>query len=223
MQLIFDTAVIANLATAAFSAVLSLYLLALWFRQKNHLYTDLPLMFGITFMAQAFNTLIRTLPLIGVVEMSLNLFRLRTLVIMGTAFPLLVVALHIWLPRARRHHSRIVGLLAVYWVLVALLGPSEGVIMLLCIPVVLVLSMTMIVTFIITWKTNRLKEVRSDLMVLSFVLGFVSQLVASQVILNNVLITLGTVFSTLGLTNPWFRRRHIPLAMPPESVESTVV
>ena len=203
---------IANLSTAVFSAVLSLFLIVLWFRQKNHMYTDLPLLFGIMFMAQAFNSIIRTLPTLGVLEASLNLFRLRSLVIFGTVFPLAVIVLQIWLPKIRNKYSRILGVLVLYWFGVSLLAPSESVIMLLCIPIILVLTIAMVVTFAITWKTGRLKEVRSDLMVLSFVIGFVSQLVTSLVVLDNILIALGTILMTLALTNPWYRRKHPAIA-----------
>jgi len=203
-----DLAAIANLSSAVFSVALSMFLLALWSRQKNHLYTDLPLLFGIMFFAQALNSIIRTLPTLGIIEASLDLFRLRSLVILAVVFPLTLVALNIWLPRIRDKYSRILAVLALYWVAVTLFGPSEGLIMLLCIPILLVLDMTMVVTFSITWKTGRLKEVRSSLMVLAFLLGFVSQLFTSMVVLDNVLLAMATGIMTLAVINPWFRRKH---------------
>jgi hypothetical protein len=208
MQLTPDLAAIANLSSAVFSVALSMFLLALWSRQKNHLYTDLPLLFGIMFFAQALNSIIRTLPTLGIIEASLDLFRLRSLVILAVVFPLTLVALNIWLPRIRDKYSRILAVLALYWVAVTLFGPSEGLIMLLCIPILLVLDMTMVVTFSITWKTGRLKEVRSSLMVLAFLLGFVSQLFTSMVVLDNVLLAMATGIMTLAVINPWFRRKH---------------
>jgi hypothetical protein len=223
MQLTPDLAAIANLSSAVFSVALSMFLLALWSRQKNHLYTDLPLLFGIMFFAQALNSIIRTLPTLGIIEASLDLFRLRSLVILAVVFPLTLVALNIWLPRIRNRYSRVLAVLALYWVAVTLLAPSEGLIMLLCIPILLVLDMTMVVTFSITWKTGRLKEVRSSLMVLAFLLGFVSQLFTSMVVLDNVLLAMATGIMTLAVINPWFRRRRPISTNPIEAPASVAV
>lgn len=212
MQPTLDTATIASLSSAVFSIVLSVFLVGLWLRQRNHLYTDLPLLFGIMFYAQALNSIIKVLPTLGIVEASLALFRFRTLIIFATVLPLAVVVLHVWMPRMRDRYSRILGMLTLYWVIVTLLAPTESLVMLLCIPILLVLSVAMIVTFSITWKTGRLKEVRSGLMVLAFILGFLSQLVTSSIVLDNVLIAVSTGIMTLALINPWFRRR--PAAVP---------
>lgn len=206
MQLTIDLASFANLSTSVFSIVIAAFLISVWLRQKNHLYTDLPLLFGIMFMAQALNSIIRTLPALGIVEASLVLFRIRSLVILAVVFPLALVALHIWLPRIRHRYSRVLAVLALYWIAVTLLAPSEGLVMLLCIPILLVLDLTMIVTFAITWKTGRLKEVRSSLMVFAFVLGFVSQLFTSMVVLDNVLLAMATGTMTVAIINPWFKR-----------------
>ena len=211
MQLTPDMGVLAYLSTAVLSVVLSVFLLVLWARQKNHLYTDLPLLFGVMFVAQAFNSVIRTLPTLGVLEASLDIFRFRTLVMLGSVLPLTVMVLFIWLPRMRAKYTRILGALTLYWAAVTLLAPSEALIMILCIPIILVLTVAMVVTFSITWKTGRLREVRSDLMVLCFVLGIMSQLTASMVLVNNALWALGTVAATLALTNPWYKRKQSAL------------
>jgi len=223
MQLTLDTASIASLSSAAFSVVVSVFFLGLWLRQKNHLYTDLPLSFGVMFMAQALNSIIKVLPTLGMLDASLVLFRIRTIVIFGTVFPLAVVVLHIWLPKARARYSRVLGALTLYWVAVTLFAPSEGLIMLFCIPILLVLDIAMIVTFSITWRTGRLKEVRSGLMVFAFVLGFLSQLVTSQVVLDNVLLALTTAIMTLALINPWFRRKHVLIVKPIETTSTVSV
>jgi len=216
MQLTPDMGVLAYLSTA----VLSVFLLVLWARQKNHLYTDLPLLFGVMFMAQAFNSIIRTLPTLGVLEASLDVFRFRTLVMLGSVLPLTIIVLFIWLPRIRAKYTRILGALTLYWALVTLLAPSEALIMILCIPIILVLTVAMVVTFSITWKTGRLREVRSDFMVLCFVLGIMSQLTASMVLVNNALWALGTVAATLALTNPWYKRKQSALTKPNEVYSS---
>lgn len=212
MQIVIDAATAANIATALFSAVLSVYLFSLWRRQENPLLTDLPLMFGITFMTQALNNLILVLPAMNIVEASLALFRFRSLVIIGTAFPMLVVLVTIWLPRFKRHHSKIIGVLAVYWTTVALLAPNDQIIMMMHLPVIAALTIGMIVTFSITWRTGRLKEVRSGLIVLSFLFGLIGQ--AAKVplmnmgldVLAHLNIAVVTILATLGLANPWYRR-----------------
>ncbi|TFF91883.1 hypothetical protein EU545_02645 [Candidatus Thorarchaeota archaeon] len=212
MQIVIEMTTLANIATALFSAVLSIYLFSLWRRQENPLLTDLPLMFGITFLTQAVNNLILVLPALEILEASLDLFRFRSIVIIGTAFPMLVVLVTIWLPRFKKHHSKIIGLLAVYWVLVALLAPSDQIIMMLHLPVIATLTIGMIITFSITWRTGRLKEVRSELIVLSFLFGLVGQ-AAKVPLMNMGLDVLGhiinaavTVLATLALANPWYRR-----------------
>jgi hypothetical protein len=223
MQLTIDLASFANLSTSVFSIIIAVFLITVWSRQKNHLYTDLPLLFGVMFLAQAVNSIVRTLPTLGIVESSLLLFRLRTLVILAEVFPLTLVALHIWLPRIRNRYSRVLAVLALYWVAVTALAPSESLIMLLCIPILLVLDFTMIATFSITWKTGRLKEVRSGLMVSGFVLGFVSQLFTSMVLLDNVLLALATGIMTVAVINPWFRRGHPPTAKLVETSTSPAI
>jgi hypothetical protein len=206
MQLTIDLASFATLSSSVLSIVLALFLISLWLRQKNHLYTDLPLMFGIMFVAQAVNSIIKLLPNLGIVEASSALFRVRALIIFGTVLPLAVIVLNVWLPRLRRRYSRILGVLALYWAIVTLFAPSDNLVMLLCIPILLVFMIALIVTFSITWRTGRLREVRSGLMVLAFVLAFISQLVASSVIVDNILVALSSGITTLAIINPWFRR-----------------
>lgn len=203
MQTFPDLTITSNIVTIILSIIMATYLLMIWYKQVARLNTDLPLMFGITYVAQAVNNTIRILPMLGIVEMTMELFRFRAIVIIATAFPMLGVVLHIWFPKYRKYHMKILAALVVYWTLVALLGPSEETIILFVMPIILVLTIGMIVTFSITWKTGRLKEVRSDLLVLSFIFGIASQLVATQVVLNNSLTATATVTSTLGLTTPW--------------------
>lgn len=206
MQLTIDLATFANLSSSLFCSFLAVFLISVWLRQKNRLYTDLPLLFGVMFLSQALNSMVRLLPTFGIVESSLLLFRFRAIVIFGAVFPMGLLTLHIWFPRIRRMYSRLLGILTLYWIGVCVLVPSESLIMLLCIPVILVLDSVMTLTFCITWKTGRLKEVRSSLMVLGSVLGFLSQLFASTVILDAVLLALANGIITVAVVNPWFRR-----------------
>jgi hypothetical protein len=84
------------------------------------------------------------------------------MVIGGAIVPVLGAILQIWTPSYQKYHTRTVLLLTVYWFSIALLGPSEPIIMILTIPILLIISIVMMITFIITWKTGRLKEVRSE-------------------------------------------------------------
>ncbi|MFW9800482.1 MAG: hypothetical protein ACFFD9_08600 [Candidatus Thorarchaeota archaeon] len=218
MQTLNDVTVTSVLVTIGLSVLMAAYLIRMWFHQEHRLNTDLPLMFGIVFLAQAVNNLIRLLPMVGILEMTLELFRVRALVIIATSFPLLGVVLHIWLPGIRRHHMKILAALVTYWVVAALLGPTEETIILLVMPVILTLTIGMVLTFAVTWKTSRLKEVRSDLMVVSFIFGILSQVVATDILLNNVLTALATLLATLGLTNPWRSRKTVEMTTRPTIV-----
>lgn len=212
MQITLEMTTVANIATAIFSVLIAAYLFRLWNRQENKLYTDLPLMFGITFITQAFNNLILVLPALGLVADTMELFRFRSIVIIGTAFPMLVVLITIWLPRLKRHHSKILGLLALYWIVIALSAPSDQVIMMLHLPVILALTIGMIITFSITWKTGRLKEVRSDLIVVSFLVGLIGQALKVPLmnmdldVLGHIINAAATILATIALANPWYRR-----------------
>jgi hypothetical protein len=136
--------------------------------------------------------------------------------ISGSALPLLAALLAIWLPRFQHRHAQIMLLSIAYWFTISLIGPTEVFIMALLIPLLLAFSFGMIVTFAITWKTGRLQEVRSDLMVVSIGLGFVSQAIKipmqaagfDWVILSIAALT--AVLAGIALYNPWFRRQQAP-------------
>ncbi|RLI58303.1 MAG: hypothetical protein DRP09_00780 [Candidatus Thorarchaeota archaeon] len=210
MQTITDITITVNLTTAVLSAILSAYVIRLWYRQEHRLTTDLPLMFGITFMGQAVNNVLLALPLMGLVDDSIIFFQIRALWIVTTIFPLLGVVINIWLPRYERYHHRILGALAAYWVAVVLLNSSETMIIRLHMPVIIALTIAMIVTFSITWKTGRLQEIRSDLLVLTFALGTVGQGIKALFGLDSVVqivTAIGTILITVALVNPWYHRR----------------
>jgi len=163
-------------------------------------------------MAQGINMFLQHLPKTGLVELTLDYFRLRAMVILGTTLPLMVLVLNIWAFKYSRYHGRIfIGLIA-YWTLAVLLSPNENVIMTLCIPPLLMLMVAMMATFIITWKTGRLQEIRSDVLIISFVIGIVGQ--GLKVPLTNmglehvadIMTMLMMVIATIGLVNPWRRR-----------------
>lgn len=210
MQTLTETTIAVNLLTALLSAVLSVYVIRLWYRQENRLSTDLPLMFGITFVGQAVNNVMLALPLMGFVAATLLYFKIRALWLVLTIFPLLGVVVNIWLPKHRRHHTRILALLMLYWILVAVLSPTEEIVIRLHMPVILMLTLAMVATFAIVYKTGRLKEVRSELIVITFALGTVGQAIKAVLQLDfmtQVFTAIGTVLIVIALVNPWYRGR----------------
>lgn len=84
--------------------------------------------------------------------------------------------------------------------------------MTLLIPVLLILGIIMMLTFIITWRTGRLKEVRSDFMVISVLFGMASQvlrvplLATSIFYIPDVLLTISMVLTAIAFANPWYYR-----------------
>lgn len=217
MQIILDFTLLAGIVASVLSAVLATYLIYLWHKQQNRLLTDLPLMFGIVFFAHAMNQSLLLLSDAGYLQMTLDAFRVRALIVGGIALPLVGVLLHIWLPKIRRHHMRIMGLIAVYWIFTALSGPTQELIMLFHLPIIITFMGGMIVTFLVTWKTGRLKEVRSDLMVFSSILSLAGQVAliplaaAGLSIISGVIMVMATLFATLALSNPWYKKGQVVL------------
>ena len=211
MQVITDIGFMTNFATVVFSILTGLYLYNLWRKQENRMYTDLPLMMSLSLVGQAVNHMIKTLAAMGIIEMTLDMFRIRTLVITATALPMLGMVLHIWLYKYRKYHVRTMGGFTLFWALVTLMGPTQNIIMMILIPPLIVLMVVMLTTFLITWKTGRLKEVRSDLMVGAALVGIVSQVLAGFVVVNNLLLAIGTIIGALALVNPWYHREQAAL------------
>jgi MFS family permease len=176
--------------------------------------TDLPLVFAIAFITQAFNILILTLPNVGLLQPSMILFRMRTILIGGSVVPILGALLQIWVPSTERYHNRLVLVFTLYWVSVALLGPTEEIVMVMCIPLMLILGVMMMLTFIVTWRTGRLKEVRSDLMIISVLLGMASQVLRVPLMstglfyVPDVLLMLSMLVTAVAFANPWYKRNH---------------
>ncbi len=218
-----NTDLLALAASMILSVLLAAYLLRVWYRQEHRILTDLPLMFAITFVAQSTSLLILILPELGVVEMSLAVFKVRTLVICALVLPMLGVMLNIWLPRYERYHLRAMALFVVVWVVVTALADSETMIMTILIPLIIPVFIGILLTFLITWYTKRLREVRSDLMVASVLLAIANQ--ATRVWLQeNGLISisyltmlLSMLLTTLALTNPWAPKRA-PVVVPPTTL-----
>jgi MFS family permease len=155
---------------------------------------------------------ILTLPNIGVIPHSLELFRVRSLIIGGSIIPIIGALLQIWAPRMQKYHNKIMLAIAIYWTLMALLGATESFIMITTIPMILIFGIVMIVTFTITWKTGRLKEVRSDLMVLSLFCGMGSQVLRVPLLTTglffvpDIMLMMSMIVTALAIGNPWFKK-----------------
>jgi hypothetical protein len=89
--------------------------------------------------------------------------------------------------------------------------------MTLVMPLIMVFGLSMIATFAITWKTGRLKEIRSDLMVISLVIGIFAQALQVPLMTTyffyvpDALTTVSILGITLALTNPWFKRQQFQM------------
>ncbi|TXT55227.1 MAG: conserved membrane protein of unknown function [Candidatus Thorarchaeota archaeon] len=212
MQILSEITSITALGAAIVALVVGLYLFYLWNQQDVQMYYDLPFLFGITFIAMFLNLIIQSLPGFGIIEYSLLLFKIRTLVIFGTVFPLLAAILIIWFMRYQRYHNKILAALAIYWFVIDIFGTDEALIMILLIPIVFIIILGLIATFLVTWRTNRLKEVRSDLLVLSLISLIISQ--AGGVALRSMNLdwivylinAIATLLAAISFANPWYRR-----------------
>ncbi|MFX1606071.1 MAG: hypothetical protein ACFFDD_09195 [Promethearchaeota archaeon] len=214
MQTGTELVILSSLATIALSGTIGVYLLRLWRSQSTRLMTDLPLVFAITTIAQAVQIFIGQAPNYGLIEASMELFRIRAIIICFSIVPILGALLQIWAPRIQKYHNRIVLLVSAIWVATTLLGPTEEFIMIMVIPWILVFGVLMLITFMITWKTGRLKEVRSDLMIVSIIFGMASQslrvplLGSALFYIPDVFFMLSMLFIAIAFGNPWYRREN---------------
>ncbi len=214
MQIGTDLVVLSSISTVFISAVIGTYLGRKWLSQQVRLLTDLPLVFAIAFVSQAFNIVIVTLQHIGLLETTMILFRIRSITIGGSIIPILGALLQIWAPRIQKYHNRMVYALAFYWISIALIGPTEELIMILTIPVMIILGIMMMFTFLITWRTGRLKEVRSELMIISVLFGMASQILRVPLLstplfyVPDVLLTISMIVTAIAFANPWYHREN---------------
>lgn len=230
MQSGIEFVLISNAVTILISASVGIYLLRLWLRQTTRLITDLPLVFAITTISQAFQTLVLALPYAGLIEPSMNLFRLRSIIIGGSIIPIVGALLQIWLPRIIKIHNKILVSVTIYWALVALLGSTESIIMLLTIPIIVIIALMMMVTFIITWKTGRLKEVRSEVMIAAIPFALISQisrvplLTTSLFYISDIFLAISLLITAFAFTNPWKKkeRKDSKEIEQPREVESSL-
>ena len=212
MQTGTELVILSSLATIALSGTIGVYLLRLWRGQATRLMTDLPLVFAITTIAQSVQIFIGQAPNYGLIQPSLELFRLRAIIICLSIVPILGALLQIWAPKFQKYHNRAVLLVSAIWVATTLLGPNEEFIMIMVIPWILVFGVLMLATFAITWKTGRLKEVRSDLMIVSIIFGMASQSLRVPLLgsaffyVPDIFFMLSMLFIAIAFGNPWYRR-----------------
>ena len=92
------------------------------------------------------------------------------------------------------------------------------------------LSVIHLKTFSITWKTGRLKEVRSDLMIVSIIFGMASQVLRVPLLgstffyVPDVFFMLSMLFIAIAFANPWYRRElnGKESTPPPREIEMAV-
>jgi hypothetical protein len=228
MQLASDIVLYSNILIGIITFSMGAYLLHLWYKQETRLVSDLPLVFGISFTTQSMNNTIVSLANLGIIEMTMSVFRVRSLLIGGSVVPILGAILNIWAPRYSKYHTRLVTLFAAFWVITGLILPTQELIMILHIPLMLVFGLMLVATFFITWKTGRLKEVRSGMMVVGTFLGIIGQ-GARVPLLNSpfffvpdILLLVSMVVVLVALTNPWYhRKKGVEIRTEPEPVPLT--
>jgi hypothetical protein len=212
MQIGTDLVILSSLAIIALSGTIGVYLFRLWRAQPTRLMTDLPLVFAISTITQAVQIFIGTLPNVGLVAPSMELFRIRAIIICCSIVPIFGALLQIWTPRIQKYHNRLVLLVSVILMATSIFGPTEEFIMVMVIPWILVFGLLMLITFVITWKTGRLKEVRSDLMIVSIMFGLVSQALRVPLLgstffyIPDVFLMLSMIFIAIAFANPWYKR-----------------
>ena len=205
---------IANLLSIMVSICVGIYLLHLWKRQETRLMSDLPLAFGLSFLFAAINAGILFAISQGILFDSLDVFRFRALSVWLSVFPMSIVLLDVWAYRFKHRHNQILALETLYAVSVCALGPTQQLIMGLIIILVLVVIVALTAMFVITWRTGRLKEVRSDLMVISMIIMIISQVIIIPLEAQGLVFIVyalrggSTFLAGIALSNPWFRREQ---------------
>ncbi len=200
------------------SMIVATYLIHKWYNQKTRLPFDLPLMFGIVFVASAVSQFIKSSQMVGLLPATLEIFRVRSLVIAWIFLPWALVLLRILWPSGEKWHMRLWGVLTVVTIGMSLFAPSQALIQTYQTTWILIVIIGVIITFAITWKTGRLKEVRSELVLLGSLLAIVSQI--GQIMwaavglswIADVITVLSITAYTLALINPWFQSKEVLLS-----------
>ncbi len=209
MQLTIDMAFTSGILAGVIALIGGIYLANLWRKQPTRLLTDLPLVFAFSFILQGVNMFMLTSMNAGIIPDTLEVFKIRTFVIGGSVFPFLTIIMHIWISKYRKYFKHVISALMVYWTVVTVSGPSTAIIMVLVLPIMMVVMFGMIVTFAITYKTGRLKEVRSGLVLIamSFMafsqLSKVSLMALGLSFIADTATVIGTLLIVVAVANPW--------------------
>ncbi|MCK5150447.1 MAG: hypothetical protein KAQ65_01350 [Candidatus Thorarchaeota archaeon] len=196
-----------------------IYLAYLWRNQSTRLMTDLPLVFAFSFILQGVNMFMLSSMNAGILPDTLEVFKIRTFVIGGSVFPFLTIIMHIWLSKYRKYFKYTLSVSIAYWIIVTLIGTSASMIMILVMPILIVVMFGMILTFAITYKTGRLKEVRSGLILIAMAFMAFSQLTKVSLMamglsfIADTASTFGTFLIVLAVANPW--KKTVKEADPP--------
>jgi len=211
MQLAIELTFWSGILAGVIAIIGGVYLAHLWRKQPARLMTDLPLVFAFSFILQGVNMFMLSSMNAGVLPDTLEVFRIRTFVIGGSVFPFLTIIMHIWMSKYSKYFKYILSTLIVYWTIVALAATSSSMIMILVMPILIVVMFGMIVTFAITYKTGRLKEVRSGLILIAMAFMAFSQLTKVSLMamglsfIADTASTFGTFLIVFAVANPWKR------------------
>ncbi|MHA1770714.1 MAG: hypothetical protein ACTSYL_08820 [Candidatus Thorarchaeota archaeon] len=212
MQMPPDPTLTIGILAALISVFSAAYLIHIWYSFPNRLLTDLPLIFGVSLAFQGLNTLLQTLVLAGVFPNTLDFLRLRAVVIGFLVFPILPGLLNIWAFKYKQYHLRIIGAVVIYWYTILLFAPTAQILMAFLIPVMIGIMLGFIGTFAVTWRTGRLKEVRSDFMLVSLLIILASQMLRVPLysigmsVLSDVMNAVGTIIAALAFIIPSLSR-----------------
>jgi len=209
MQLAIEFTFWSGILAGIIAIIGGIYLANLWRKQSTHLMTDLPLVFAFSFVLQGVNMFMLSSMNVGILPDTLEVFKIRTFVIGGSVFPFLTIIMHIWIPKYSKYFKHVLALLISYWTAVTLLGPITSIIMVLVLPIMVVVMIGMIVTFAVTYRTGRLKEVRSGLILIAMAfmtfsqLSKVSLMALGLAFIADFSTVLGTFLIVLAVANPW--------------------
>ena len=219
MQLVIELTFWSGILAGLLSLIGGIYLAHLWYKQPTRLLTDLPLVFAFSFILQGVNMFMLSSMNAGVIPDTLEVFRLRTFVIGGSVFPFFTIILHIWISKYSKYFKHVLSVLIAYWTIATIFGPSIPMIMIMVLPIMMVVMFGMILTFAITYKTARLKDVRSGLLLVAMAFMTFSQLSKVALIamglafIADTATVIGTFLIVLAVANPW--KKTVKEAEPP--------
>lgn len=209
MQLTIELTFWTGILAGIIAIIGGIYLAYLWRKQSTRLMTDLPLVFAFSFILQGVNMFMLSTMNAGILPDTLEVFKMRTFVIGGSVFPFLTIIMHIWISKYSKYFKHVISTLIVYWTIATLAGTSTAMIMILVLPIMMVVMFGMIFTFAITYKTGRLKEVRSGLILIAMAFMAFSQLTKVSLMalgisfIADTATVIGTFLIVLAVANPW--------------------